>query len=120
MARILVINEDFRTVAASEILVAAGYEVHTQWSLADRLSDAQPVALVILPVFVPGKDHLHTLRDLRRHFANVPIITLSGRTSSEQDTRLLEQLGATRVVDCPVQPNKLLALVAASLRRDVS
>jgi DNA-binding response OmpR family regulator len=120
MARVLVINDDSQAVAVREALAAAGHEVHTELSQAVGSGEAQSVALVILHVLLPGKDRLHILRDLRRRFSNVPIITLTGRVPSEQDARLLQQLGATRVLEHPSQPTALLAVVAAMLRQGIS
>jgi DNA-binding response OmpR family regulator len=120
MTRILIINDDFRTVAVKEALAGAGYEVSTDWSQATRLGEAQHVSLVIVPVFLPGKDRLQILQEVRKHFSAVPILALIARVPTEQDARLLKQLGATRVLEHSAQATTLLGVVAATLRQNIS
>lgn len=116
MARILVIHHDRRAEAVREALVESGHEVHAVGSPAEAGPHAHDAAVVILPVLLPGRDSLQDLHDLRRRFANTPIITVSGRALTSADARLLEQLGATRAIEHPFQPAALLALIAATLR----
>src|SRR5262245_44680382 len=86
MARILIIDDDPEVRSMLEqTLHAAGHEV-TQAANGNeglRLQCAQPASLVITDLLMPEKEGLATIVDFRKEFPKVPIITISGRPSTE-------------------------------------
>lgn len=73
--------------------------------------------LVIVDMFMPDKDGLETIIELRAYSPGIPIIAISGggatgRVDILGDAKLL---GAVETIKKPFSTNALLALVARSL-----
>jgi two-component system cell cycle response regulator len=73
--------------------------------------------LILLDIDMPGRDGFAVCADLKSDSMtrNIPVIFLSGATSTTEKIRGLE-LGATDYVTKPFDPAELLARVRASLR----
>lgn len=76
---------------------------------------ADPPALVLLDLMLPGMDGLQVCRELRV-FTNVPIIMITARVE-EIDRLLGLELGADDYVCKPFSPREVVARVKAVLRR---
>jgi len=122
MARILVIddNEDVRAIVCA-VLESAGHEVtHAAdgaWGL--RAQRESPVALVVTDIFMPEKEGLETIRDLRREYPDLKIIAMSGAGARLQaDYHLLtaREFGAHSILHKPFEPSALLELVRELLK----
>lgn len=117
-ARVLVVEDD-PTVAevVGRYLEHAGYDVETVGDGHAALASAQaePPALVVLDLMLPGLDGLEIFRRLRR-FAPVPIVMLTAR-GDEEDRLIGLELGADDYVSKPFSPRELTARVRAVLRR---
>ena len=111
MARILIIDDDtyLRTTlekalktANHEIVLAAdgheGIEKHR----------AEPVDLIITDLFMPGKEGLETIQQLRKDFPKVPIIAMSGGDMSGNMLTIASKLGAAKVLQKPFAAEQLL------------
>ena len=127
MARILVIDdrEDIRDLVKL-MLTQSGHEVVLAVDGDDGLQrfQAQPIDLVICDVFMPRKEGLETVKELRRMAADLPIITMSGNpsgTDADPDfrgpdfLRMTAMVGATATIAKPFKRDQLLALVASCL-----
>ena len=77
--------------------------------------------LLFLDIFMPGMDGFETMRLVRQHRPQVPIIVISGRPISlEGDTApdfltMATKLGAISCLQKPFRPADLLAAVAGCL-----
>jgi DNA-binding NtrC family response regulator len=104
--------ENALSKAGYEVIAAAnGVEAVRQWR------DLHGGDLVILDMFMPGKDGLETIVELRSHSPGVPIIAISGggvagRLDILQEARLL---GAIETFEKPFSIHALLALVARTI-----
>ncbi|HET6777589.1 MAG TPA: response regulator [Gemmatimonadales bacterium] len=100
------------TKAGYEVISAAnGFEALRQWR------DLHGGDLVILDMFMPEKDGLETMVELRNHSPGVPIIAISGggttgRLDILEDARLL---GAVETFEKPFSIRALLAMVARTI-----
>jgi CheY-like chemotaxis protein len=100
------------TKAGYEVILAAnGFEAIRQWR---QLHGGD---LVILDMFMPEKDGLETIVELRSHSPGVPIIAISGggttgRLDILEDAKLL---GAIETFEKPFSIHALLALVARTV-----
>ena len=77
--------------------------------------------LLFLDIFMPGMDGFETMRMVRQHRPQIPIIVISGRPiSSEADAApdfltMATKLGAISSLQKPFRPADLLAAVAGCL-----
>ena len=117
--RILVVDDDpsigstlgqLLTIAGHEVLLAEnGLE-------ATRLWREVGADLVILDIFMPEKDGIETIVELRAHSPGLPIIVMSGGDARRLD--LLPEaklLGAYRTIDKPFTFAEMMALVNSAL-----
>ena len=118
-ARILVVDDDAKTVAAVRLyLEHAGYQVDTaadgRAALAKARADPPP-DLVVLDRMLPHLDGLAICRVVRGE-SGIPVILLTARTSEADRLEGLD-LGADDYVSKPFSPRELVARVRAVLRR---
>jgi CheY-like chemotaxis protein len=123
MARILVIeDQEMLRVTIRRVLEGAGHQIALAVDGADGLQQLRrsDFALVLCDVFMPNKDGIATLTELRRTGASVPVIMMSGgsprrlRASDPDDMDYLQlatKLGATRTVAKPFNARELTMLV---------
>ncbi len=119
--RILVVDDDAGTRASlAQLLTKAGYRVTqaSNGSEAVRLWRESGGDLVILDLFMPEKDGIETIVELRAHSPGVLIIAMSG--GGEQLNRLdllgdARLLGAVRTIAKPFAPGELLEAVKRAL-----
>nr|WP_316641085.1 response regulator [uncultured Roseateles sp.] len=117
--RHILVVEDEPKIAAllCDYLRAAGY---TASSLDDGLQAlqairAQPPAVLLLDVMLPGMDGLTLCREVRA-FSGLPILMISARVD-ELDRLLGLELGADDYLCKPFSPREVVARVRALLRR---
>jgi DNA-binding response OmpR family regulator len=121
MKSILIIddNDQLRSVLR-EMLETAEYVVMDapNGEIGARLFRQQPADLVITDIFMPEKEGLQTIRELRRDFPDVKIIAISGG-GSRGDLAYLPtamKLGAHRTLVKPFEMDELLATVDGLLK----
>lgn len=118
VARVLVVEDDGRTAELlEELLVATGFSptcVATGEEAVARQA-AEPFALVVLDVGLPGMDGFATCRALRSSH-QVPILMLTARGDIEDRVVGLET-GADDYLAKPFDPRELVARMRALLRR---
>jgi CheY-like chemotaxis protein len=121
--RILLVDDDAdvrRSIGAT--LTTAGYEVIMAMDgdeAVHRWRELNGGDLVLLDLFMPEKDGLETIIELRSHTPGVPIIAmsgggLSGRVDVLQDAKML---GAIETLAKPFNSQVLLDMVARILAR---
>ena len=90
MARILLIDdsEDLRAMLGDE-LVAAGYEVTAVANGHAGLAAVREahVDVVVTDIFMPERDGLETIAELRRDFPRIKVIAISGGGSRLRNQR---------------------------------
>jgi two-component system, chemotaxis family, chemotaxis protein CheY len=128
MARILVIDneEDVRRVV-DVMLKNAGHDTVLAVDGNDGLRQFQQqhFDLVICDVFMPDKEGIATLRDLRRLDSAVPIIMMSGGAppvyfwgATHRDyLAMAKALGATWTIEKPFKYSRFIRLVQECLAR---
>ena len=116
MARVLVIDDEaLLRESVRAVLESAGYEV-IEAADADsglRLYREQTADLVVVDLFMPGRDGLEFIRDLRTEAPHAKIIAISGGRFAERVDLLYaaEAFGAARTLNKPFKPEALLAVV---------
>jgi DNA-binding NarL/FixJ family response regulator len=122
----LVVDDDegFRSFVATT-LSSAGFAAHEVAAANDALTHAaaDPPALVVLDVCLPGIGGFEVCRQLRDEFGeNLPIIFVSGTRMEPADRAAGLLIGSDDYLVKPVDPSELLArvrrLLARSKRQD--
>ena len=127
MPRILVIDDDDMVRSTIKaILERAGHDVTLAVDGEDGLSQFQRQScdLVVCDIFMPNKEGIATLRELRNIDAAIPVITMTGGSpstgragpSAHADYLTMSTLlGATRTIHKPFRASELIALVQECL-----
>jgi DNA-binding NtrC family response regulator len=119
MQRILVIDDDaaargtMRTALETE-----GFEVTEapNGRVGISLFHRRPTDLVICDIFMPEKDGLETIIDLKREYPGVRIVTVNDNPFGEMDYAAVAlRLGAMRVLRKPLGRETLLDAVHEAL-----
>ena len=119
--RILLVDDDPEVRSSvGQTLVTAGYEVIEAGSGTEavhRWLELNGGDLVILDLFMPDRDALESIVQLRAHSPGVPIVAMLGGAKTEGVDLLQEakSLGATETLEKPFSAQTLLALVARAL-----
>jgi DNA-binding response OmpR family regulator len=121
MTRILVIDDDatIRTVI-DRVLTRAGYEVVLAVNGEQGLEQhrTKPVNLIITDLFMPDREGLETIIELRRDFPTMPVVAISGEKSTSGNMlTAAAKLGADKVLEKPFDSKTLLSAVQDALAR---
>jgi DNA-binding response OmpR family regulator len=116
MTRVLVIddNDDFRKLALLWFQIhsieAEGAATGTKGL---ELQRARPADVIITDIFMPEKDGIETIHELRREFPGVQIIAMTGRESlTDFDAfEVARELGAVKTFKKPFKLDDLVAAV---------
>lgn len=123
MQRILVIEDDTdQRELFTTMLAEAGYDVleAPNGEVGLRRFYEQPCELVISDIFMPEKEGLETILELKRGFPMVKIIAISGgglrgryagSSGADLALRSAEVFGAARILHKPIKIERLLATV---------
>lgn len=125
MARILVIDDDELVRGTVQAMLESdGHEAVLAVDGDDgiRRFHQQRFDLVLCDVFMPRKEGLETVREIRQSSRETPIISMTGSVPAGDGGRLdpdflrmSSSLGATRTIAKPFRPRELLALVRECL-----
>lgn len=121
MKSILVIDdEELLAKMVKTMLEREGYSVRVapNGKLGLKLFREEPADLVITDIFMPEKEGLETIRELKKEFPGVKIIAMLGGTSRVEGFSALplaEKLGATGTLVKPFGRTQLLSKVAECL-----
>ncbi len=120
MATILIIeDEELARLSMCEVLTAEGHRVIEAKDGVEgmTLQRSRPADLVVTDIFMPRKDGVETIVELRKAFPGLPIIAVSGGGSMKNLDYLqfAEKFGACRVLIKPVVAEDLVEAVSSCL-----
>lgn len=119
MARILVIEDDEPVRGTLKAMLQSGGHVVTLAVDGEDGIQAFKQAsfdLVLCDIFMPQKEGLETIGEIRRLSASVPIISMTGSSAGDPDfLRMAREFGATHTIAKPFRMADLLSLVRQSL-----
>ena len=122
MARILVIEDDHDVRALMQReLEAAGHEVRSAENGAQGLTlqRSAPCDVVVTDIYMPEKEGVETIRELREQFPDVKVIVISGGgrlgTPTSRIAVVARELGVAAVLDKPFDPSALLQSIDSAL-----
>lgn len=100
-------------------LVSAGHDVIavSDGDTALAQLEAAPVDLVITDIVMPGREGIELILEIRRRFAALPVIAVSGgQLPGGQDILdMAHRLGAIRALAKPFRPRQLVDMVEICL-----
>ncbi|MBF0448434.1 MAG: response regulator [Magnetococcales bacterium] len=117
MPNILVIDDDEQFLTyLHRILTNEGYEVGiaSDGQQGQALIDKETFDLLITDIFMPVKDGIEVLREIRRRKLQIKIICISGggqNCSPEETLKIVHLLGANRIMNKPFTKNDLLPVI---------
>lgn len=114
--RILVVDDHaFFREAVKSVLQQLGHAVAGAVNGADAVAqlEAEFFDVVLVDVFMPEKDGLETIMDLRSRFPEIRIVAMSGGgvAHAEDALKLAAQLGAAQVLKKPFTQADLVAVL---------
>jgi CheY-like chemotaxis protein len=116
---LIVDDDDSLREGLHRSLRQAGYEVRAASDGLQGLRSVEqsPVDVILLDIFMPGKEGLETIKDLRRHNPHVRIIAMSGGGSKGMldVLKLAQMLGAKRTLAKPFSREELLEAIRGEL-----
>ena len=117
MQRILIIEDDpAMSEYMGDILRRAGFSVSAAFNGLAGLEAirSSPPDLAIVDIFMPEKDGLEVLVELRRHAPKLNVLITSGKQHllSGSSLALAEKLGANATLPKPFTPKELLNVVS--------
>jgi YesN/AraC family two-component response regulator len=84
-----------------------------------RLQRELPAAVVITDIFMPGKEGIETIYELRKEFPQTKVIVISGGSRAKGDYfGVARELGAVKAFKKPVAPAELIAAVRELILSD--
>ena len=121
MARILIIDDDEAVLSSlMAMLELDGYDVVGARGGRKGLAlfREKTADLVITDIFMPEKEGVEIITELKRGFPEVKIIAISGgdRTASQDYLPVAEKLGAVRNLRKPFDPPEFLEAVREVLK----
>lgn len=120
MARILVIEDDRAMCDTIRLMLEQrGHSIQTasEGSRAMRWLELQRFDLVITDMLMPGQEGVETIRMMRRRFAGLPILAISGggQTGFRDALEAARLMGAHGTLSKPFEMHELFATVDALL-----
>jgi CheY-like chemotaxis protein len=116
MTRVLVIddNDDFRKLALLWFQIH-GIEAEGAANGAQglELQRARPATVIVTDIFMPEKEGIETIQDLRREFPETKIIAMTGREAlTDYDVfQVAREVGAVKTLKKPFKLDELVAVV---------
>jgi CheY-like chemotaxis protein len=116
MARILIVDDDDAVLATMrKTLERAGHTITVASNGEDglRLFRAAPTDLVITDLYMPEKEGIETIQDIRSEYPDAKILAVSGGTISGTEGPLVdaELFGANASLAKPFTPEELQKMV---------
>ena len=121
MRRILVVDDDADIRAMiRDVLLEEGYEVDEGAEGGEairRFEEEAPADLVLLDLYMPGKEGFETLREMRERWPDVPVVVVSGggRVADTSILGVAKALGAVSCLAKPFSAEKLKETVRSAL-----
>jgi DNA-binding NtrC family response regulator len=111
--KILVVDDDaIVTMSCRRILEAEGYAVTAVLGAEEAIEEIRrhKFDLLLIDVKMPKYDGLFLVREVRKEYAAIPIIVMSGYPTAETIADVMKT-GATHFIPKPFKPDELIQLV---------
>jgi len=122
MTRILVADDSPTVLQIAEaILSDAGYQVATcaTGAAAVKLMRHEVFDLLLTDIYMPDKDGLELIQQVRRRRSPMPVVAMSAMTGTRDMLAVARVLGAWETLRKPFSKPQLLSVVEAALEAGV-
>jgi DNA-binding response OmpR family regulator len=119
MLKVLVMDDEADTrIFLEDVLLAAGYEVVLARDGAEGMLryESEPTDLALIDLFMPNREGLETIKELRKRAPDFPIIAISGDSLADCLLQVARKIGANEILQKPFSPDELLASVKKCFR----
>ena len=119
MAKVLIIEDDAAMrITLTRTLIASGYDIAVASDGVKGLAAYRntPTDVVLIDLFMPNKEGLETIIELRKEFPQAAIIAMSGHRKMDLMLRAARELGAVLSIKKPFEPEALVALIEQAVR----
>lgn len=116
--RILVVDDEESIQRSLEsVLRDEGFDVSLAGSAEDAIKkiEADAPDIVLLDIWLPGKDGLQLLEEVRPRYPGLPVVVMSGHGTIETAVRATK-LGAFDFVEKPLNLDKVLLCLDKALK----
>jgi len=120
MSRILVIDDEPAIQdVLRDILQDEGYDVHVADDGIEglRLLKTEPVDVVFLDVWLPGKGGIDVLEEIKADWPDVEVVIISGHATVETAVRAIK-LGAYDYLEKPLDMGRVLTIARNAVRME--
>ena len=120
MSRILIIDDEPAIQdVLKDILIDEGYEVFTADDGTEglRLLRTEPVDVVFLDVWLPGKGGIDVLEEIRSDWPDVEVVIISGHATVETAVKAIK-LGAYDYLEKPLDMGRVLTIARNAVRME--
>ena len=117
--KILVVDDDAIVIkSCRRILEAEGFEVTSVPSADEALEKIKyyEFDLLLMDVKMPKHDGIFLMREIKKHWPDIPIIVMSGYPTPETIADVLK-LGATQFIPKPFRPDELVKSVRQVIQK---
>ncbi len=115
--RVLIVDDEamVRDLLA-DVLSDAGYQavIAPTWKMGETGFDEIGYSLVITDMFMPDRDGIEVIQDVKKRWPEVKILAISGgwgNTTPKRAANAATEIGATATMQKPFSPKDLLAMV---------
>jgi DNA-binding NtrC family response regulator len=119
MAKVLIIDDDpAMRVTLTRTLIASGYDVGVASDGVKGLAEYRhaPTDVVLIDLYMPNKEGLETIVELRKEFPQTVIVAMSGHRKMDLMLRAAKGLGAVLSIKKPFEPEVLVALIEQAVK----
>ena len=119
MFRILVMDDEADArIFLEDVLQSAGYQVVLARDGAEGMKryDSEPTDLALIDLFMPNREGLETIKELRKRAPDFPIIAISGDSLADCLLQVARKIGANEILQKPFSPEELLESVRNCFR----
>ena len=120
MAKSILIIDDDAALRNSiqEIFQYLNYKVYTASNGKEGIESYRRIAtdIVITDIYMPEKDGLELIREIKKEFPEAKIIAMSGITQGDMDFfQVAKYLGAVDCIRKPFEPDDIIRIVNLAL-----
>ena len=116
LVRVLVLDDEVEMrETLQEVLRQTGYVALGMSGEAFRAEMAQDYDLLVTDLYIPGREGLEIIAELRRIDPSLKILAISGGSAKRLMLKTAQTLGASKVLVKPFTPDEFLCAVRAVL-----